>query len=229
MMNGSPNISELASLLADPARATILTSLMDGRFHTAGELALISQIKPQTASYHLAKLSKSGCVEMEKHGRFHYFQLANQEIAQLLESFLTLSLPVKVRTFKEDLQTKALCKARTCYDHLAGQLGVALTEAMVNDGVILKKDEHFEVTDKGQQFFSNLGLNLPVLRKKRRSFSRACLDWSERKHHLAGTLGSALASHFFQMNWIVYLPSTRAVKITSIGEKSIQKYFNLSF
>ncbi|MCM3730362.1 metalloregulator ArsR/SmtB family transcription factor [Fictibacillus nanhaiensis] len=225
-MNGNPNIAEIASLLADPSRAEILISLLDGRFHTASELALLAKIKPQTASFHLTKLSKSKVIKMEKHGRFHYYHLANQEVAQLLESFLTISRPIEIRSFKQNVQTTALCKARTCYDHLAGKLGVGLTESMVKNGYLIKTEEQFEVTESGKLFFSDLGLNLSLLRKKRRSFSRVCLDWSERQHHLAGTLGSALASHFFDNQWITHIPSTRAVKITSKGKASLKRYFD---
>lgn len=227
MMNGNPNITEMASLLADPSRAEILTCLLDGRFHTASELASIAKVKPQTASFHLAKLSKIHLIKMEKHGRFHYYQLSNQEVAQMLESFLVISPPAEIKSLKQDSQTKALRKARTCYDHIAGNLGVRLTESMVHSGILNKGQGQFDVTDKGEEFFDDLGLDLSSIRKKRRSFSRCCLDWSERQHHLAGSLGSALASHFFENEWIAHIPSTRAVNITNSGRVYFKKYFKI--
>ncbi|UOQ91453.1 winged helix-turn-helix domain-containing protein [Halobacillus shinanisalinarum] len=227
-MGVNPNIAEVVSLMGESSRAAILTSLMDGRFHTATELANMAGIKPQTASFHLAKLAGGEFVTVEKHGRFRYYQLANQEIASMLESFLSVSQPPEVRSLRQSSQAKALQHARTCYDHLAGTLGVKLTESMVNFGYLEKKEQSFIMTTKGEQFFMDFGLDIRELKRKRRSFSRVCLDWSERHHHLAGALGHGLVERFFELEWIVRKPSTRAVSITEKGQSGFEKHFHVS-
>ncbi len=227
-MSVNPNIAEVVSLMGESSRAAILTSLMDGRFHTAGELAHMAAIKPQTASFHLAKLVEGGCVIVEKHGRFRYYQLANQEIANFLETLLSVAPPPKVNSLMQSSQLKAIRNARTCYDHLAGSLGVGLTESMVEAGYLEKEEKEFKVTSKGEQFFADLGIDIAAVRKKRRSFSRACLDWSERHHHLAGALGEELATRLFELEWIIRLPKTRAVKITEKGRLGFREYFHFT-
>jgi DNA-binding transcriptional ArsR family regulator len=178
-MSPNPNVAEVAALLADSSRAKILISLMDGRFHTASELAYMAGITPQTASFHLAKLTLGNLVVVEKHGRYRYYQIFSHEVAQILESLLTISPPVEIKSFKQSSQMKKICYARTCYDHLAGKLGVRLTQSILDSGFIERKESDFLVTSHGEHFFKDLGLDLPALRKQRRSFSRACLDWSE--------------------------------------------------
>ncbi|WP_085520931.1 ArsR/SmtB family transcription factor [Tuberibacillus sp. Marseille-P3662] len=227
-MGANPNVAEVVSLMGESSRAAILTNLMDGRFHTATELAYMAEIKPQTASFHLAKLVDGDFVIVEKHGRFRYYQLANREIANMLESFLSVSKPPKVRSLKQSSQAKALHSARTCYDHLAGSLGVGLTNAMVEEGYLKKEEKDFRVTPSGEQFFTEFGLDMTALRKKRRSFSRACLDWSERHHHLAGALGNGLAKRLFELEWITQVPSSRAIKITNKGQSGLKQEFHLS-
>lgn len=164
-MNVNPNVAEVASLLSEPSRATILTSLMDGRFHTASGLAQMANIKRQTASYHLAKLVQSRFVIVEKHGRFRYYQLANREVAHILESLLVISRPAQV--LKQSDQSKKLRHARMCYDHVAGRLGVELTQSMLNAGYLIKRESEFLVTHTGEQFLTDFGLDLAMLRKKR--------------------------------------------------------------
>jgi len=226
-MSINPNVAEIASLLGEKSRATILTSLLDGRFHTASELAFMAAITPQTASFHLSKLVEGNLVNVEKHGRHRYFQLANGEVARILESFLAISPPPEVRSLKQSSQVKLLQEARTCYDHLAGKLGVDLTESMLNAGYLKKEEREFVVTPKGEQFFTDFGIDLSELKRKRRSFSHTCLDWSERHHHLAGALGQGLLTHFFDLGWIVRVPSIRAVKVTKIGKEGFNQVFSI--
>ena len=167
-MGINPNMAEIGSLLGETSRATMLASMMDGRFHTASELAYMAAIKPQTASFHLAKLVEGKLVRVEKQGRHRYFQLAGEEIAQLLESFLAISPPPEVRTLKQSSQMKLLQDARTCYDHLAGKLGVQLTESLLNAGFLKLEEKQFLITDEGTQFFTDFGLDLDDLKRKRR-------------------------------------------------------------
>lgn len=226
-MSINPNIAEVASLLAEPSRATILTSLMDGRFHTASELALMTGITPQTASFHLSKLIEGRLITFEKHGRHRYYQLANQDIASILESFLTISSPPEVRSLRQSSQVQLLREARTCYDHLAGKLGVNLTDALLANQYITKGETEFVVTAKGEVFFAHFGLDLYMLKRKRRSFSHACLDWSERRHHLAGALGQGLMNQLFDLGWIVRVPSIRAIQVTEQGTQGFKNIFDL--
>lgn len=226
-MGINPNMAEIAALLGETSRATILASMMDGRFHTASELAYMAAIKPQTASFHLAKLVEGKLIKVEKQGRHRYFQLAGEDIAQFLESFLAISPPPEVRSLKQSSQIKLLQDARTCYDHLAGKLGVQLTESMLKAGYLKLEGKQFVLTDEGTLFFTTFGIDLTALKRKRRSFSHACLDWSERRYHLAGALGSELLNQFFNLGWLLRVPSIRAIKVTEKGKLGFKEVFHL--
>lgn len=226
-MSINPNMAEVASLLGETSRATMLASLMDGRYHTASELAYMANIKPQTASFHLAKLVEGNLLIVEKQGRHRYFQLANEDIAQFLETFLAISPPPEIRSLKQSSQMKLLQEARTCYDHLAGKLGVHLTESMVDSGYLQKEQNEYVVTSEGVAFFTQFGLDLKNLKRKRRSFCHACLDWSERRHHLAGALGHGLLIHFLESEWITRVPTIRAIKVTEKGRKGFKQVFHI--
>lgn len=226
-MGINPNMAEIAALLGETSRATILASMMDGRFHTASELAYMAAIKPQTASFHLAKLVEGKLIKVEKQGRHRYFQLAGEDIAQFLESFLAISPPPEVRSLKQSSQIKLLQDARTCYDHLAGKLGVQLTESMLKAGYLTLEGKQFVLTDEGILFFTTFGIDLTALKRKRRSFSHACLDWSERRYHLAGALGSELLNQFFNLGWLLRVPSIRAIKVTEKGKIGFKEVFHL--
>ena len=226
-MGINPNMAEIAALLGETSRATILASMMDGRFHTASELAYMAAIKPQTASFHLAKLVEGKLIKVEKQGRHRYFQLAGEDIAQFLESFLAISPPPEVRSLKQSSQIKLLQDARTCYDHLAGKLGVQLTESMLKAGYLTLEGKQFVLTDEGILFFTTFGIDLTALKRKRRSFSHACLDWSERRYHLAGALGCELLNQFFNLGWLLRVPSIRAIKVTEEGKIGFKEVFHL--
>ncbi|MCM0626153.1 ArsR/SmtB family transcription factor [Lysinibacillus capsici] len=226
-MGINPNMAEIAALLGETSRATILASMMDGRFHTASELAYMAAIKPQTASFHLAKLVEGKLIKVEKQGRHRYFQLAGEDIAQFLESFLAISPPPEVRSLKQSSQIKLLQDARTCYDHLAGKLGVQLTESMLKAGYLTLEGKQFVLTDEGILFFTTFGIDLTALKRKRRSFSHACLDWSERRYHLAGALGCELLNQFFNLGWLLRVPSIRAIKVTEKGKIGFKEVFHL--
>jgi len=226
-MGINPNMAEIAALLGETSRATILASMMDGRFHTASELAYMAAIKPQTASFHLAKLVEGKLIKVEKQGRHRYFQLAGEDIAHFLESFLAISPPPEVRSLKQSSQIKLLQDARTCYDHLAGKLGVQLTESMLKAGYLTLEGKQFVLTDEGTLFFTTFGIDLTALKRKRRSFSHACLDWSERRYHLAGALGCELLNQFFNLGWLLRVPSIRAIQVTEKGKIGFKEIFHL--
>ncbi|MFP7494398.1 helix-turn-helix domain-containing protein [Terribacillus saccharophilus] len=226
-MSVSPNIAALTSLLTENSRATILAALMDGKFHTASELAYMAAIKPQTASFHLGKLLENGIVITEKQGRFRYFRLANDEVAHTLEIFMSISPPPEVRSLRQSSQLKRLENARTCYDHLAGRVSVQLTDIMQREDYIARNEREFIVTSKGEVFFKELGVDIKSMAKKRRSFSHTCLDWSERSHHVGGALGNGLLQRYTELGWIESGAASREVRITAAGKIGFNDFFGL--
>ncbi|AIQ55476.1 ArsR/SmtB family transcription factor [Paenibacillus sp. FSL R7-0331] len=226
-MKGNSNVALIASLLSEPSRAAILTVLLDGRFHAASELAYIARIKPQTASFHLSKLVDANIVTVEKQGRHRYYGIQNQEVAQVMESLLSIAPPVEIRSLRQSTEDKALRYARTCYDHLAGSLGVQLTEALLGAGILHEDQDNFAITEQGHQFFADFDIDVDRIKQQRRSFSHKCLDWSERRHHLAGALGNALLERLLELDWLRRLPETRAIQITAKGITGIAEIFSL--
>ncbi|WP_425590375.1 ArsR/SmtB family transcription factor [Fictibacillus enclensis] len=221
------NVAEIASIVSESSRAAMLTALMDGRFHTASELAYRAGIKPQTASFHLSKMQEAGVIALEKQGRHRYYGILNEEVAKVMESLLFIAPPVKIKSLKQSSQDKAIRYARTCYDHLAGNVGVQLTDALLKAGFLEEEKENFIVPEEGVRFFGEMGIDLERIRKKRRSFSFRCLDWSERRHHLAGSLGNALLERFLQLGWMQRVPQNRAVKITEAGITGLKRTFGI--
>ncbi|MDR0268182.1 metalloregulator ArsR/SmtB family transcription factor [Paenibacillus sp.] len=224
-MNANPNAAMVATLVSEASRAAILSVLLDGRFHPASELAYMAGIKPQTASFHLTKMVDANIVTVEKQGRHRYYGIQNHEVAQIMESLLSISPPVEIKSLKQASEDKSLRLARTCYDHLAGNLGVQLTDSLIKMGMICEENDHFTVTEKGEEFFTTLEIDLERIKKKRRSFSHKCLDWSERRYHLAGALGNALLERLLELHWVQRLPKTRAIKITPEGKKGLKETF----
>ncbi|QYR21773.1 winged helix-turn-helix domain-containing protein [Paenibacillus sp. sptzw28] len=227
-MTSSPNIAEVASLIADPSRLAILVSLLGGKALPASELARTARITPQTASSHLAKMVKGGLLIHESYGRHKYFRLANSDVGHALEALQTIAPPRPVRSLRESEQVKALRIARTCYDHLAGKLGCALTDRLLELRCIEKSgNKDFILSAEGKKRLQELGVEIEGSPTRRRYFARQCLDWSERRHHLAGSLGSALTSRLFKLGWIEYLPDGRAVRVTDTGIKGLFDEFGL--
>lgn len=200
-MKEGPVIASVAALLGDPARANILTALMDGRALTVSELAGAAGVTLQTTSGHLAKLEAANLLTAEKQGRHRYFRLSGPDVAQVLEVLMSLAErtgATRVRTGPKDA---ALRSARVCYDHLAGERGVALLDGLRQQG-LLKGEKDMALTEKGHAFFSAFGIDLAALEKGRRPVCRACLDWSERHNHLGGALGAAILSRLIDKGWV---------------------------
>ncbi|GKU77314.1 helix-turn-helix transcriptional regulator [Paenibacillus sp. L3-i20] len=223
------NAALIASLVSEASRAAILTVLLDGRFHAAGELAYMAGIQPQTASFHLAKMVNANVVTVQKQGRHRYYGIQSPEVADVMESLLSIAPPVEIKSLKQSSEDKALRLARTCYDHLAGSLGVQLTNALLTMGVLHEEKDNFIVTEQGKIFLTNFEIDLESSMKKRRSFSHKCLDWSERRHHLAGALGNALLERLLQLNWVKRMPKTRAIQITPEGLIGLREVFLYDF
>ncbi|GAC1338873.1 MAG: hypothetical protein NVSMB26_26520 [Beijerinckiaceae bacterium] len=195
MARSGVDIAEVAALMGDVARANMLAALMDGRALTAFELAQSAHVTPQTASSHLAKLTQAHLLEMEKQGRHRYFRLASPRVAETLELVLNLVADGPPRHRPVSRIDTTMRTARSCYDHIAGRLGVGLADCLVARGFVVIDTDAGEVTPAGLRFLQELGADLAPRSKSRRVFCRPCLDWTERRHHLAGHVGAALAQH----------------------------------
>lgn len=227
MVSGN-SLAEVAALVGDPTRATILAALMDGRALTAGELAYRAGVTAQTTSGHLARLSAAKLLVVEKQGRHRYHRLASAEVARAIEGLMALAAAGPARHRPVGPRDAALRTARTCYDHLAGRLGVALSDALCARGHVVLAEEGgaASVTDSGAAFLDTFGIALPGGGK--RPACRACLDWSERRAHLAGRLGAALCEGAFARGWIARLPDSRAVRITQAGRAGFAATFGIA-
>ncbi|WP_137990302.1 ArsR/SmtB family transcription factor [Streptomyces vilmorinianum] len=217
------DLAALAALFADETRAAFLLALLDGRAWTAGELARHARVAPSTASEHLGKLVAGGVLAEERQGRHRYVRLADPGIAHLVEDLAARAEPAvkePPRTLRAASSGQAMARGRTCYDHLAGRLGIAITEAMTVRG-LLRQDTGFALTDRGVEWFGERGIALEA--RGRRPVARGCLDWTERKPHLAGIAGAALCRHALDSGWCVRIGSERAVKVTPDGERALQE------
>jgi DNA-binding transcriptional ArsR family regulator len=222
-----PNVARIATLIGDASRAAILLALLDGRALPAGELARHASISPQTASAHLDKLFRAHLLSVEIQGRHHYYRLRGPQVAQLLESLSIVVPPAPAPAHSDS--TKSLRFARICYDHLAGKLGVAVTRALCDHSYIHDGEVGYMVTDTGKAWFATLGVDVEELRASRRPLTRRCLDWSERRPHLAGGLGAALANRLVKLNWITRARTGRIVHLTEKGERALRARLELNF
>src|SRR6185437_4249046 len=226
-MIGGTMIADIAALAGDPARANILAALLDGRAMTASELAYAAHVTPQTASAHLAKLTEAGLISATRQGRHRYFRLASAAVAHMLESLAAVAIDSRPRRRPLSRQAAALRDARVCYDHLAGVLGVRVAEAMARRGYLVIEEEGGRITDAGQRFLAELGIDLSAGGKGRRHLCRACLDWTERRPHIGGRLGAALAERWLALGWIVRAKDSRAVAVTAAGERGFRDILGL--
>lgn len=228
----TPNkIAELAAAIGDPARAAMLAALMDGRALTATELARVAAITPQTASGHLARLVATRLVAVEKQGRHRYHRLANADVAAMIESVMQIAggEPVLRKPVRVGPKDAALRRARTCYDHLAGRLGVEILDALTMMGAVELDGDGSVVTSRGWSLMETLGVPLSGGDQTRteRPACRPCLDWSERRPHIAGRLGAALCTHAFEQAWVRRIEGTRALTITTKGKTVLFETFGI--
>ena len=228
MMRAGPNISLIASLVGDPARANMLTALMSGKALTATELAHEAGVMPQTASTHLAKLEAGGLIVTEKQGRHRYFQLSGADVADVLEGLMGLAARtghLRTRTGPRD---PALRRARVCYDHLAGELGVGLYDGLHHQGYLAAEDDGgVALTPKGARALDAFGIDVTRLKDQRRPVCKNCLDWSARRPHLAGSLGAALLDRFYGLEWARREADSRIVTFTPSGERELRERFSI--
>ncbi|MEV8316842.1 winged helix-turn-helix domain-containing protein [Streptomyces sp. NPDC059900] len=226
----TPRLAALAGLIADETRAACLLALLDGRAWTAGELARHAGVAASTLSEHLGKLVAGGLLAEERQGRHRYVRIADARAAQLVEDLTAYVRPGGAalrppRTLREAGASGAMARGRTCYDHLAGRLGITITRAMTERG-LLRQDAGFALTDEGIGWFGELGIDLD--RSGRRPLARACLDWTERRPHLAGVAGAALCRHALDSGWCVRIGSERAVKVTPPGARALETYLGIA-
>ncbi|MFJ1734268.1 ArsR/SmtB family transcription factor [Streptomyces sp. NPDC088254] len=223
----APLLARLAGLLADETRATCLLALLDGRAWTAGELARHAGVAASTLSEHLGKLVAGGLLAEERQGRHRYVRLADARVAQLVEDLAAQVAPDAVaapRSLRASSAGSALARGRTCYDHLAGRLGIAVTDALTARGLLLQ-ETGFALTRAGLRWFDGTGIALD--RTGRRPLARACLDWTERRPHLAGVAGAALCRHAFDSGWCERIGSERAVRVTASGEHALNELLGI--
>jgi DNA-binding transcriptional ArsR family regulator len=227
-MKSGPDIAMVAALVGDPARANMLTALLSGRALTASELAQEAGITPQTASSHLAKLETGGLIEPEKQGRHRYYRLSDPDVADVLERLAGLAARTGHMRVRTGPKEPALRRARICYDHLAGDLGVQMLDSMKAQKLVRQKKQDIELTAEGERFLvDSLQISSAMLAHPRRPVCKACLDWSERRHHLAGTLGAAMMARFTELKWAARdeIPGSRVVNFSRNGEKRFAALF----
>jgi DNA-binding transcriptional ArsR family regulator len=246
-MAGDTDLAAVGALIGDPGRARVLRALTDGRELSASVLAAEASVAPSTASVHLRKLVDGGLVVAERHGRHRYFRLAGPDVARALEALARIAPEAPVRSLREGTRAHAVRAGRTCYDHLAGRLGVALMAGFVEHGVLvggdgrhergrargdrpsaIGRDLDYRLTDGGARRLRDLGVDVEGALAGPRAPIRYCVDWSEQDHHLSGALGAALAARMFELEWVARLPRTRAVRLTDAGRAGLAEQFGVA-
>jgi DNA-binding transcriptional ArsR family regulator len=227
-MSDAPRIAEVAALVGDPARASMLCALLGGRALTATELSFAAGVSPQTTSGHLGKLFAANLLVQMKQGRHRYYRLSGPQVGQMLEGIMSVALNAPPRFQPKSRVDEQMRHARTCYDHFAGVLGVGLADAMTARDLVVLGDEAGEVTPAGLEFLSKLGVDLTAARAKRRVFCRPCLDWTERRPHIGGAVGAAVARRCLDLRWVERMRDHRALVVTPAGRRGFQESFDLS-
>lgn len=226
-MNVYSNVTDVAALIGDPTRTAILMALADGRALPAGELARMARVSPQTASNHLAKLIAGSLITVEAWGRHRYYRLASSDVARALEAIASIAPPAPVRSLRQSDQTKALRYARTCYDHIAGELGVAISRALVNKGYIEETDEGYLLSTTGETWLRDFWIEEAIIRKAKPRIPWHN-DWTERVHHIAGPIAVAITKRMFELGWITHGPVRRSITVTSLGKRLLAENFGLT-
>jgi DNA-binding transcriptional ArsR family regulator len=216
----------IAGLIGDPTRATIMWTLLDGKAFTATELAIAAATTPQNISMHLAKLVQAELLRVESQGRHRYYKYARKEVAYAIEAMTSL-LPVSTTKLPANDGNVAIKNCRTCYDHLAGKVGVALTDSLLQQKILVDTNNVFALSRKGEKWFASFDIDIDALQQQRRSFLRPCLDWSERRYHIAGSLAAALLDNMIGADWFRTIKNSRALVITGKGQKKLYEHFKI--
>ena len=226
-MSADPDLAMVAQLIGEPARAAMLAAVLRVEALPAGELARAAGVSPQTASMHLAKLVHGGLMQVRQHGRHRYYALSGPQVAEVLEQLALLARPAPVRSLNQSEAAQALRFARTCYDHLAGTLGVAVAERLLTLQLIAQQDEEYAVTQEGIAWLAKYDLAWPPTTRSRCKPIRRCLDWSERRYHIAGAFGALLTAWLLDQGWIERHGSQRAVQVTALGRAGLLREWGL--
>jgi DNA-binding transcriptional ArsR family regulator len=227
MTSPSLDMAEIGALIGDPARANMLAALMDGRSLTAKELAYMAGVAPQTASGHLARLAAANLLALTARGRFRYYRLASPLVGQMLESVIAVAaVQLPPRRLPSRIDT-AMRDARTCYDHVAGRLGVGIADRLVAQGHVVLGEDGGAVTESGSAFLAEFGAEPAARKGSTRPFCRPCLDWSERRLHIAGAVGAALCRRFLELGWVEKKRDSRALGITAPGRRGFAQSFDV--
>jgi len=227
-MNDTFPIAVVGELIGDQARSAMLVTLLDGRARTAGELALNAGISAQSASGHLSKLLDGGLLKVRSAGRHRFYSLAGAEVAHAMEALGAIATKPRGSHAIRPRASGDLYLARTCYDHLAGQIAVEMAARLEKTAVLRTQGElDFELGPHGKSWFTNLGIDVEELRRSRRCFARQCVDWTERRPHLAGILGAALCSRLIELGWVTRRQQTRALRVTERGAREFRARFGL--
>ena len=219
-------LERFAKIIGDATRIRMLQLLMEGRALTAKELAYGARVEPATATQHLRRLQEGGLISVKVQGRHKYFKPASPQVAELMELLMVLAPDREGRAVGPRVE-EPLRRGRMCYDHLAGELGIGITEALVKQGVLRKEADAFALTRRGADWFAELGIDVEAARALRRKFAATCLDWSERRDHLGGALGAALAERLVDLGWIARKRNSRAVSVTEAGRWKLAEEFRL--
>ncbi len=222
-----PDVSAVAALIGDPARAAILLALLDGSELPASELAFRGGASPQAASAHLGKLSAAGLVTVRPAGRQRLYRLSGSPVARAVEALAAIAKPAKIVALSQSTAFERLRHARSCYDHLAGRLGVAVTRSLVERGAIRPSGEAFVLTPASARVFGALAIDLDRAAARRRAFARACTDWTERVPHLAGSLGASVRERFLAAGWVERNDADRSLRVTAAGRRELERRFGV--
>jgi len=222
-MKDGPNIAKIAALLGDTARADALTALMADRALTATELAAIAGVTKQTMSAHLSKLLDAALIAVDQQGRHRYFRLADEDVGDLLESLMGVAFRTGAVRLLSSPREPALRKARVCYDHLAGELGVLAYESLVRNEWLEMSRQGLRPSAAGIGWFRSAGIDTDLALRQRRTFCRPCMDWSERRYHLAGSLGAALLARLGELGWAKKEKASRVIRFTPIGDREFRR------
>ncbi len=227
-MDDLQHFKDITSLLGEPARATMLWSLLDGKALTATELAICAEISSQSASMHLAKLVQADILRVESQGRHRYYRLARPEVAYVVEALASLVPEGKKGKETAVPPANGIRYCRTCYDHLAGKVAVEITGQLLKREILIASADQFTVSQQGWQWLNALGIENAQMKNQRRKLARQCLDWSERKHHVAGALGAALLNKWLELGWVKRQKNSRAAIITADGQKGLYRLLQLN-
>jgi len=225
---GEARLEGFAKIIGDATRIRMLQLLMEGRALTAKELAYGAHVEPATATQHLRRLLEGGLVSVKVQGRHKYFRLASPVVAELMELLMVLAPDQKMKAPSPRVE-EPLRRGRLCYDHLAGELGIGITEGLVKQGILRKDVDSFALTRRGTDWFGELGIDVEAARTLRRKFAATCLDWTERRDHLGGALGAALAERLVDLGWIARKRNSRAVSVTDSGRRKLAEHFPQAF